>query len=350
MKKHITIAFFDAKNYDIESFNNANKDFNFTIRYIDTHLTMDTVQFAKDADVVCAFVNDSITDDILTSLYKMDIRLIALRSAGYNNVNLKSAFNRIHVARVPAYSPHAVAEFALALMISLNRKTHKAYFRTRDHNFSINGLIGFDMKSKTAGIIGIGRIGKVLIKILKGFDMNIIAYDNYQDEKAASELGFTYVPLDTLYKNSDIISLHCPLTKDSFHMINNDSLHTMKNGVMIINTSRGQLIDTKALVRGLKSGKVGSAGLDVYEEEGDYFFEDFSIQGLGDDTLARLLTFPNVIITSHQAFFTREAMLNISQTTLENIQEFFTKGTLTNEICYNCQAETCRKKNGGKCF
>jgi len=206
------------------------------------------------------------------------------------------------------------------------------------------------MKGKTAGIIGTGRIGKVLIKILKGFDVEVLAYDHYEDSAAAKELGFRYVSLDELYRVSDIISLHCPLTKETMHMINHESISQMKDGVMIINTGRGQLIDSKALIGGLKSHKIGSAGLDVYEEEGDYFFEDFSIKGLDDDVLARLLTFPNVLITSHQAFFTHEALANISTTTLENIKLFFEKNELPNEICYRCQTGTCKKKKEGKCF
>jgi D-lactate dehydrogenase len=350
MSKKINIAFYDSKPYDIESFDRANREFGYSIKYFEMHLTEETVQFAKGSDVICAFVNDAISKNVLDAVNSMGIRLIALRSAGYNNVDLGSAYGRIHIVRVPAYSPYAVAEFALSLILALNRKTHRAYYRTRDNNFSINGLVGFDMKGKTAGIVGTGRIGKVLIRILKGFDMRILAYDSSEDQVAAQELGFKYVPLEELYRVSDIISLHCPLTKDTIHMINHNSIAQMKDGVMIINTGRGQLIDSKALIRGLKSHKVGSAGLDVYEEEGDYFFEDFSIKGLEDDTLARLLTFPNVLITSHQAFFTHEALANISMTTLENIKLFFVKNELPNEICYRCQSGTCAKKNGGICF
>jgi D-lactate dehydrogenase len=350
MNKNITVAFYDAKPYDIESFDRTNSHYGFKMKYYQMHLTEESAAFAKGADVVCAFVNDSIDDKVLAVLKGLGIRLIALRSAGYNNVNLKAAYGSIHVARVPAYSPFAVAEFAASLMLALNRKTHKAYYRTRDNNFTINGLSGFDMRGKTAGIIGTGRIGKVLIKILRGFEMEVLAFDQYHDDAVAKELGFTYVPLDELYKKSDIISLHCPLTKETTHMINRDTISTMKDGVMIINTGRGQLIDTKALIKGLKAKKIGSAGLDVYEEEGDYFFEDFSITGLEDDTLARLLTFPNVLITSHQAFFTNEALVNIAMTTLDNIKLFFEKDELPNEICYRCQSGECAKKKNGKCF
>ncbi|MGL4368411.1 MAG: 2-hydroxyacid dehydrogenase, partial [Spirochaetota bacterium] len=273
-----------------------------------------------------------------------------MRCAGYNNVDLKAAYGKMHVARVPAYSPYAVAEHAVALIMTLNRKTHKAYFRTRDNNFTINGFNGFDMNGKTAGVAGTGKIGKVLIKILKGFGMDVLAYDSFEDADAARELGFTYVPLDELYRRSDIISLHCPLTKETRYMINEDTIAAMKAGVMIINTGRGQLIDTKALIKGLKSRKIGSAGLDVYEEEGDYFFEDFSVKGLDDDLLARLLTFPNVLVTSHQAFFTNEALAKIADTTLGNVKLFLEKGEIPNEICYRCQSGECLKKKTGKCF
>ena len=350
MNKTITVAFYDTKQYDIDSFDKANEKFGFKIKYYPLRLTEETAQFAHGADAVCAFVNDTVDEKVIKVLNGFGIRMIALRSAGYNNVDLKAAYEHVHIARVPAYSPHAVAEFATSLMLALNRKTHKAYYRTRDNNFTISGLSGFDMNGKTAGIIGTGRIGKVLIKILRGFGMEVLAFDSYRDEAAAKELGFSYVPIEELYQRSDIISLHCPLTKETHHMINDQTISMMKDGVMIINTGRGQLIDTKALIKGLKAKKIGSAGLDVYEEESEYFFEDFSTEGLKDDVLARLLTFPNVLITSHQAFFTNEALANISSTTLENIREFFDKGDIPNEICYHCQSGTCRKKAEGKCF
>jgi len=262
------------------------------------------------------------------------VGLLALRAAGYNNIDLKAVYKKIPVVRVPAYSPYAVAELAVTLMLTLNRKVHRAYFRTRDNNFTLNGLLGFDMRGKTAGIIGTGKIGKVTINILKGFGMNILAYDVFPDEEYQKNAGFEYVGLDQLYRESDIISLHCPLTKESYHLINEGSIARMKTGIMIINTGRGMLIDSKALVEGLKSGKVGFAGLDVYEEESDYFFEDFSNKLITDDVLARLLSFNNVMITSHQGFFTREAMHNIASTTLENIRDFFTQQKLSNEILY----------------
>lgn len=352
MKESNRIAFFDTKPYDRESFDEINKNFHFDIKYFQAHLTMDTVKLTNGFKTVCVFVNDIISKDIVEQLLANKVELIALRSAGYNNVDLKATFDKIHVVRVPAYSPYAVAEHAVTLMLTLNRKTHKAYYRTRDNNFAINGFLGFDMFNKTVGIIGTGLIGKVLIGILKGFGMNILAYDIHPDKEYAKKMNFKYVDLDSLYKNSDIISLHCPLTKETYHLINDTSIVKMKTGVMIINTGRGQLIDTKALIKGLKNNKIGYAGLDVYEEESDYFFEDLSNTILEDDILARLLTFNNVLITSHQGFFTKEALHNIAQTTLQNIQDYFSGKILINEICYQCGQEkaNCKKVKEGKCF
>ncbi|HOV15386.1 MAG TPA: 2-hydroxyacid dehydrogenase, partial [Spirochaetota bacterium] len=278
------------------------------------------------------------------------IGLVALRCAGYNNVDLKEAFGNIHIVRVPAYSPYAVAEHAISLIMALNRKTHKAYNRTREGNFSINGLLGFDMFGKTAGVIGTGKIGKILINILKGFGMKILVYDLFPDTKFAKDENIEYCELDKIYKEADIISLHCPLSKETTHLINKESLSKMKPNVMIINTSRGHLIDTKALINALKDGKIGSAGLDVYEEESEYFFEDHSGNILNDDILARLLTFNNVLITSHQAFFTKEALKNICETTFNNIKDYFEGKNLVNEICYKCNQGFCSKKENGKCF
>ncbi len=348
--KNKKIAFFDAKPYDRKSFDSVNKDFGFDITYFDTHLNPKTVELAYNFDAICAFVNDTIDKKVLESLYKHDIKVIALRSAGYNNVDFKAAFGRVHVVRVPAYSPYAVAEHAAALILALNRKTHRAYYRIRDGNFSINGLLGFDMNGKTAGIIGTGKIGKCLISILKGFGMKILAYDVYKDEKYEKEAGIKYVDLDELFKKADVISLHCPLTPETEHMINEDTIKKMKDGVMIINTGRGKLINTRALIKMLKSGKLGSAGLDVYEEEGEYFFKDFSTEMISDDILARLMTFPNVLITSHQGFFTAEAIHNIAVTTLDNIKEFFDGGYLKNEICYKCDLKECLKDKNQRCF
>ncbi len=344
------IAFFDAKPYDRSAFDRINETYGFKIKYFPGRLNSDNVQLAKDFDAICAFVNDDLGKDVLIALENQNKKLIALRSAGYNNVDLKTAYKRIHVVHVPAYSPHAVAEHAVALMLSLNRKIHKAYYRTRDNNFTINGFLGFDMYGKTAGVIGTGKIGKAMIAILKGFGMHVLAYDLYPEAAYAKEAGIDYVDLDTLYKKSDIITLHCPLTPENVHMINTDSIAKMKNNVMIINTGRGKLINTQDLIDALKNKQIGSAGLDVYEEETEYFFEDFSIDAISDDILARLLTFPNVLITSHQGFFTEEAISNIAQTTLENIKLYFEKGELPNEVCYQCDKEPCRKKEEGKCF
>jgi D-lactate dehydrogenase len=350
--KKLKLALFDSKPYDQEFFSKENTElnYNYDIHFYPGHLTDDTVILTKGFDSVCVFVNDMVTGNIIDTLLENGVKLLALRSAGYNNVDLKSAHKKIHVVRVPAYSPYAIAEHAVALMLSLNRKTHRAYSRTRDNNFSINGLLGFDMHGKTAGIIGTGKIGKIVAGILKGFGMRVLAFDVYPDLKFAQECGATYVNLDTLYHESDIISLHCPLTPENVHMINSDTISRMKDGVMIINTGRGKLINTPDLIDGLKNRKIGSAGLDVYEEEGDYFFEDFSAEPISDDVLARILTFPNVLITSHQAFFTREALKNITDTTLENIKLFFEAGQLPNEICYHCSEGKCNRKETGRCF
>ena len=333
----IRIAFFDAKIYDQEFFNSENEKYGFEIKYFAPRLNPDTVKLCDGFDVVCAFVNDDVNGEVIDKLHKLGIELIALRCAGYNNVDLKAVKDKIHVVRVPKYSPHAIAEHSLALMLALNRKVHKAYNRVRDHNFSIAGLMGFDMNSKTAGIVGTGAIGKRTAEICRGFGMRVIAYDLYPDQSFAEKIGMEYVELDSLYAESDIISLHCPLCKDNFHMIDEESISKMKDGVMIINTSRGQLIDAAALVGGLKSKKVGSAGLDVYEEESEYFFEDRSDEIIVDDLLARLTAFPNVIITSHQAFFTKEAVTNIAATTMRNINDYFTSEKLENEVIYNHQ-------------
>lgn len=343
------LAFFDAKPYDRRSFNAVNKSFDFEIDYFDAHLNEQTVELANGYDGVCVFVNDSITKGVIEHLAKNNVGIVGLRCAGYNNVDFKAAFGKVHVVRVPAYSPYAVAEHAAGLMMALNRKTHRAYYRTRDGNFSINGFLGFDMHGKTAGIIGTGKIGKCLIAILKGFGMRVLAFDPHPDEEFAKESGCEYVALNDLYKQAKVISLHCPLTKDTEHMIDEKAISMMNDGVMIINTGRGKLIDTQALVNALKQGKIGAAGLDVYEEESEYFFEDRSDEVITDDLLARLLTFPNVLVTSHQAFFTQEALQNIAETTLGNFKEYFEGGSLKNEICYKCQAP-CKKKENKRCF
>lgn len=346
----VKILFFDTKSYDREFFEKLNTSFGFNITYIENHLAQNTVALTHDADVICVFVNDQITSEIVHKLYNNQVKLIALRSAGYNHVDLKAVYEKIHVVRVPAYSPQAVAEHTVALIMSLNRKTHRAYYRIRDNNFSIHGFLGFTMYGKTAGIIGTGKIGMATIDILKGFGMNVLAYDPYPNHQLAQEKKFAYVELNTIYSESDILSLHCPLTPENVHMINEKSLSKMKDTIMIINTGRGELIHTKDLIWALKNKKIGSAGLDVYEEETDYFFEDFSSSTITDDTLARLITFPNVLITSHQGFFTEEALNNIAKTTLENIHQFFEYNKLPNEICYKCCENSCNRHETGRCF
>jgi len=345
-----TIAFYDTKPYDRVSFDAQNESYGCVINYFTERLNQHTASFAVGADVVCAFVNDAIDAPTIAALEEAKVGLIALRCAGYNNVDLKAAYNRIHVVRVPGYSPHAVAEHAVALMMALNRKTHRAYYRTRDGNFAINGLLGFDLHKKIAGVVGTGRIGRTLVPILQGFGMNVLLYDVYPDHEFAKNVRAQYVGLDELYAQSDVISLHCPLTPETHYLINQESIAKMKPGTMIINTGRGGLVKTPDLINALKDGRVGAAGLDVYEEEGDYFFEDLSSTMISDDVLARLLTFPNVLVTSHQGFFTKEALSNIAQTTLENVKEYYEgTGAMSNEICYRCGNDCLRKQNV-RCF
>lgn len=326
------IAFFDTKSYDRASFDEVNRQYGFEIFYHKGQLNSNNVILTQGMDAVCIFVHDKADADIIRQMAENGVKVLALRAAGYNNVDLAEAKGRLHVVRVPAYSPYAVAEHAAALMLALNRKIHRAYWRTRDGNFSLHGLMGFDMNGKTAGIIGTGKIARILIRILQGFGMRILAYDVYRDEQYARETGFSYVPLDELYAAADIISLHVPLTDDTRNMINGESIAKMKDKVMIINTSRGQLIHTNALIEGLKNKKISAAGLDVYEEEEEYFYEDKSDKIIDDDVLARLLSFNNVIVTSHQGFFTREAMRNIAETTLQNLQDYIDGKTLVNEV------------------
>ncbi len=328
----VKVAFFDTKSYDETSFNKTNADYGFDIHYYQEHLNLKTVPLAKGADVVCIFVNAECNAAVIDELEKYGVKLIALRCAGFNNVDLKAAKGRIKVVRVPAYSPHAVAEYAVSLMLALNRKIFRAVNRTREGNFALKGLMGFDMHGKTAGIVGMGRIAKELIKILHGFGMRVMAYDLYPDQDFAKQYDVQLVSLDELYAQSDIISLHCPLTPETTFLINAQSIAKMKRGVMIINTGRGKLIHTEDLIEGLRTKQVGSAGLDVYEEEKNYFYEDRSDKIIDDDVLARLLMMPNVVLTSHQAFFTAEAMHNIALTTLESIKEFSEGKALTNEV------------------
>jgi D-lactate dehydrogenase len=346
------IAFFDAKPYDKDSFNAVNERFGFEIKYFKFHLSPDNVSLAKGYDVVCAFVNDMVSKEVIDQLYEYGIQLVALRSAGYNNVDFTAAFGKVHIVRVPAYSPHAIAELTVGLMLSLNRKIHRAANRTREGNFALQGLLGFDMYGKTAGVIGTGKIGKVLIDILRGFGMNVLAYDKFPDNAFAVKSGCSYVEIDELFAKSDIISLNCPLTKETEYLVNSNTLSKMKDGVMIINTGRGKLINTADLIEGLKNGKVASAGLDVYEEESDYFYEDLSDTIIADDNLARLLSFNNVILTSHQGFFTREALSKIAEVTLQNIKDYQDNKSLENEICYQCMIDNsnCPKKKGLRCF
>ena len=300
--------------------------------YMDPEFSNNVI-LTQGVDVVCIFVNDTANAEVIRLMAANGVKLLALRCAGYNNVDLKAAAEcGIAVVRVPAYSPYAVAEYTVALMLSLNRKIHRASWRTRDGNFSLHGLLGFDMHGKTAGIIGTGKIAKKLISILRGFGMNILAYDLYPDYNFARENQVVYTTLDELYHSSDIISLHCPLTEQTKYLINDYSISKMKDGVMIINTGRGQLIHTNALIEGLKNKKIGSAGLDVYEEESQYFYEDRSDKIIDDDTLARLLSFNNVIVTSHQAYFTQEALSNIATTTLQNVRDFTLGKPLENEV------------------
>ena len=329
------IIFFDIKDYDKEFFKKYEKNYNFEMTFLKVRLTEETANLTKGYDVVCGFANDNINKETIDIMVENGIKLLAMRCAGFNNVSLKDIHNRFKVVRVPAYSPHAIAEYTVGLILAVNRKIHKAYVRTREGNFSINGLMGFDLDGKTAGIIGTGKIGQILIKILKGFEMKVIAYDLYPNQKAADELGFEYVSLDELYAKSDIISLNCPLTKDTQYMINRRSMLKMKDGVILVNTGRGQLIDSADLVEALKDKKIGAVALDVYEEEENYFFEDKSNQVIEDDILGRLLSFYNVLITSHQAYFTKEAVGAITVTTLNNIKDFVEGKPLVNEVLQN---------------
>ena len=326
-------AVFDTHGFDREALERANVDYGHDLRFFDLRLTPDTAALAADFEAVCAFVNDRLDEAALGILRRGGTRLIALRSAGFNQVDLEAAARLgFTVVRVPAYSPHAVAEHAVALLLTLNRKTHRAYNRVRESNFSLDGLVGFDLHGKTVGVVGTGRIGSVLLRILNGFGCQLLACDLTPEMALAQELGVRYVSLDELLRASDVISLHVPLTPGTRHLIDAAALERMKRGVILINTSRGALIDTNALVAALKRGHVGAAGLDVYEEEEGIFFEDLSGQVLQDDVLARLLTFPNTLITSHQGFLTREALANIADTTLANIQGFERGEALANQV------------------
>ena len=326
----ITISFYDTKPYDKKYFNIINEQYGFTINYFETKLSARTAKLAEGSDAVCAFVNDDVSAPTIDALHKLGIKIIAMRCAGYNNVDIRYAQDKIPVVRVPAYSPHAVAEHAMALLLTLNRRIHKAFLRTRDFNFSLNGLTGFDLYGKTVGVVGTGKIGSAFIDICRGFGMKVLAYDVFPNLD-----GVEYVDMETLLERSDLISLHCPLTPSTRHIINAKSIDKMKKGVFIVNTSRGALIDSEALLYGLLNEKLGGACLDVYEEESDLFYEDNSATIVKDDILSRLICLPNVIVTSHQGFLTGEALTNIASTTLENISEFFADGSLDNQILMN---------------
>lgn len=342
------IAFFDAKPYDIPPFEKYARDAGAELKFFETKLDQDTAELARGSDAVCIFVNDTANAAVIDKLYAYGIRLIALRSAGYNNVDIKHAFGKIHVVHVPAYSPYAVAEHAMALLLELVRHLHKAYVRTRDFNFSLQGLTGFDLHGKTVGVIGTGKIGRIFMDICHGFGMNVLAYDKYP----AENVGCRYVELDELLEKSDIVSLHCPLTEETKHIIGRQAIEKMKKGVILVNTSRGALVDAEALLEGIKARRIGGACLDVYEEEANIFFNDFSADIIDDDLLARLISMPNVIVTSHQAFLTEEALNNIAETTIRNIQSYFEKdGLCDNELCYRCgRIERCEKKRRQRCF
>lgn len=314
------IAVFDTHSYDRQSFDEANRAFGHDLRYFESRLSLETVALARGFEGVCVFVNDQLNRPVLEALKAGGTRLVALRCAGFNNVDVAAAEELdLPVVRVPAYSPYAVAEHTVALLMSLNRKIYRAYARVREGNFSLSGLVGFDVHGKTVGVIGTGKIGAVFARIMKGFGCRVLAHDQYPNPELVDEIGLEYVPLDELLESADILSLHVPLGGDNMHLIGQKAIARMKRGVILLNTSRGGLIDTHALIEGLKTGQVGGAGLDVYEREAGVFFEDFSNRVIQDDELARLLTFPNVVITGHQAFLTDTALHNIAETTLGNI-------------------------------
>ena len=342
------IAFFDAKLYDKPSFDRFGAENGIKFKYFETKLNEDTVDLANGYDGVCVFVNDTVNATVIDRLCDMGVRAVALRCAGFNNVDMKHAFGKIHVMRVPAYSPYAVAEHTMALLLTSIRRIHKAYIRTRDFNFSLNGMTGFDLHGKTIGVIGTGRIGRVFIDICRGFGMKVLAYDKFPAADLDNGKTVRYVSMDDLLTNSDIISLHCPLTEETYHIIDENAIGKCKRGVVILNTSRGALVDAEALLAGIKSRKVGAACLDVYEEESDFFFEDFSGHILDDDVLARLISMPNVIVSSHQAFLTEEALSNIAETTVRNLVTLFETGQCENELCLRGDvAEDCKS---AKCF
>ncbi len=326
------VAIFSTKRYDRNFIEAANQGHKHELVFLEPRLTPETVALARDFPAVCVFVNDQLDAPVLKDLAENGTRLVALRCAGFNHVDLAAAERLdLTVARVPAYSPHSVAEHTVALLLALNRKVHRAYARVREGNFALEGLLGFDLYDKTVGIIGTGKIGVEVARIMRGFGCRLLAYDIFRNPEC-EEMGVRYAELPELFSGSDIITLHCPLTPETYHLIDNKALAKMKQSVVLINTSRGALVDTRAIIDGLKTGKIGYLGLDVYEEEGDLFFEDLSDVIIHDDTFARLLTFPNVLVTGHQAFFTSNALQNIAETTLSNISEFERTGSCQNVV------------------
>jgi D-lactate dehydrogenase len=325
------ITFFSAQPYDKIFFNQQNEQFGFELEYFETHLGPHIVEAISHTDAVCVFVNDKVNAEVMQVLATKGVKIIALRCAGFNNVDVEAAKQHgIKVCRVPAYSPQAVAEHAVDMLLTLNRKTHKAYNRVREQNFALNGLLGFDVYGKTVGVIGTGNIGKAFCKIMLGFGCKVLAFDLFVD-KELETMGVEYKPLIELFEAADIVSLHCPLNEQTKHLINQQTIAMMKKGVMLINTSRGGLVHTKDVVAALKNGTIGYLGIDVYEQEDKLFFKDLSGSIIEDDTIQRLMSFPNVLITAHQAFFTNEALTQIASTTLNNVQELYTKGNLTNK-------------------
>ncbi|MBQ4313477.1 MAG: 2-hydroxyacid dehydrogenase [Clostridia bacterium] len=326
-----TLAFFDTKPYERLWFDRLKNEYGVKIRYFESKLNADTAILTQGSEAVCAFVNDDIDKDAIDVLHGRGVKLLAMRCAGYNNVDIRAAQGVIKVVRVPDYSPYAVAEHAMALLLTLNRKTHKAYIRTRDFNFSLIGLTGFDLHGKTVGVVGTGKIGRAFIKICEGFGMKVLAYDPYPVEGASWE----YTDIEDLCRRSDVISLHCPLTRESRHIIGHKTISQMKSNAIIINTSRGELIDSEELLKALTHRRIGGACLDVYEEESELFFSDYSDTVKRDETLAMLLSMPNVIVSSHQAFFTDEALEGIARVTLSNVRDFLDGKELVNEIKYS---------------
>ena len=322
------IAFFDAKPYDVASFEKYAKDHDMTFKFYETKLNEDTAALAKGCDGVCVFVNDEVSPPVIDRLLSEGCKLIALRCAGYNNVDFNYLDGRMPVFHVPAYSPYSVAEHAMAMLLTSIRRIHKAYLRTRDFNFSLNGMTGFDLHGKTVGIIGMGKIGRCFADICRGFGMKILAYDKFE----ADIPDVTYTNTDTIFRESDILSLHCPLTKETYHLVNDEAIKKMKDSAILINTSRGALVDAQALLLAIKERRLGGACLDVYEEESDFFFEDYSNHIVSDDILARLISMPNVIVTSHQAFLTKEALDAIALTTINNIKDYLTEGKENNRV------------------